>query len=111
MTPRTDREQRILANPADVLVFLIRTCQKVHGLTLRLSILNLDFSVMVIETRKGLQYTSIGEMANAFTEFISSKKVSVKVYQTLSDPQRLQICFVDSHTKPTKSNEEAQCYT
>ena len=66
---------------------------------------------MVIETRKGLQYTSIGEMANAFTEFISSKKVSVKVYQTLSDPQRLQISFVDSHTKPTKSNEEAQCYT
>ena len=109
MMPQTDRERIILANPADV--FLIRTCQKGHSLTLRLSILYINFSVMVIETRKGLQYTSIGEVTNAFTEFISLKKVSVKVYQTLADPQRLQISFVDSHSKSAKRNEEAQCYT
>ena len=69
------------------------------------------FSVMVIETRTGLQYTSIGEVIKAFIEFISLRKVTVKVYQTLADPQRLNVIMVDSRSKPVKCTDEALCYT
>ena len=62
---------------------------------------------MVIETRTGLQYTSIGEVTRAFTDFISLRKVTVKVYQTLCEVQTLQVIFEDSQTNVTSSGEDA----
>ena len=65
---------------------------------------------MVIETRTGLQYTSIGEVTKAFAEFISLKKVIVKVYQTLSDVQTLRVDFEACHAKSATAVDEAAYY-
>ena len=50
-------------------------------------------------------------MTKAFAEFVSLKKVNIKVYQTLSDVQTLHVDFEACYTKTTLAVDEAAYYS